>query len=110
MVFGEQNQYQIASSIGVSLPSYQALMVGHANECRNNQCGQIKEETLLEKIKKNLCLNIGDVISLVDSDENGHLNDYPGYIKTLRTYDNTWSRLSKHLRQWINMELRLLSL
>ena len=176
MVFGEQNQYQIASSIGVSLPSYQALMVGHANECRNNQCGQIKEETFLEKIKKNLRLNIGDVavfgswegmknsvaqdseqilevifpeikndkylspeilllqnnamldlptwkesrkdkytfemalqylkkkcprllyISLVDSDENGHLNDYPGYIKTLRTYDQYLEQIIKTLK------------
>ena len=176
MVLGEKNQYHIASAVGVSLPSYQALMVGHATECRNNQCGKIKEDSFLEKIKKNLHLSVRDVavfaswegmknsvaqdseqilevifpeirndnylspeilllqknamvdlpawkesrkdkytfemalhylknkcprllyISLVDSDENGHLNDYPGYVKTLRTYDQYLEQIIKTLK------------
>ena len=37
-------------------------------------------------------------ISLVDSDENGHLNDYPGYVKTLRTYDQYLGQIIKTLK------------
>ena len=66
MVLGEKNQYHIASAVGVSLPSYQALMVGHATECRNNQCGKIKEDSFLEKIKKNLHLSVSDVLLVLN--------------------------------------------
>lgn len=165
VVLGEKKNYQIASSFAISLPSYQALMTGHATDCRNNHCGAVKEETVLEKVKRKLNLNSSEVaafaswegmmssvamdstqitraiypevredelfdkemiriqqkamgdlpawkesrkdeytfrlgmdylkkhcprllyISLVDSDEYGHADDYPGYVKSIRTYD-----------------------
>jgi membrane-anchored protein YejM (alkaline phosphatase superfamily) len=165
VVLGEKENYQIASSVAISLPSYQAIMTGHATDCRNNHCGTVKEETVLEKVKRKLNLNpsevaafaswegmmssvamdstqitraiypeiredelfdkemiriqqkaMGDLpiwkesrkdeytfrlgmdylkkncprllyISLVDSDEYGHADDYKGYVNSIKTYD-----------------------
>lgn len=165
VVLGERDNYRIASSVAISLPSYQAIMSGHATDCRNNSCGSIKEETVLEKIRQKLDLPVSDVaafaswkglqdavakdasqitravypevredslfdknmieiqkkamtdlpsweesrkdeytfklgmeylkkhcprvmyLSLVDSDEYGHANDYPGYVRTMKKYD-----------------------
>ena len=165
VVLGEDENYRIASSVAISLPSYQAIFSGHATDCRNNSCGLIKEETFLENIRQKLKLPVSDVaafaswqglqsavaldsskitravypeiredslfdqsmidiqkkamtdlpqwsesrkdeytfqlamnylkkncprvmyVSLVDSDENGHANDYPGYVRTMKRYD-----------------------
>jgi hypothetical protein len=177
MVLGRNQTYQIASSVSVSLPSYQALMLGHATDCKNNHCGPVKEETFLEKIRRELNLSTQEVasfaswegmmdavakdanqitrfiypeiknedfldpaitllqtkamtdlpswkesrkdhytfemglqylrkhcprvlyLSLVDSDEYGHNDDYPGYIKSLRTYDTYLHRLISTLKE-----------
>lgn len=165
VVLGEDENYRIASSVAISLPSYQAIFSGHATECRNNSCGPIKEETFLEKIRTKLNLPVSDVaafaswqglqnavavdasrithaiypqiredslfdssmieiqkkamtdlpkwpesrkdeytfqlamrylkkncprvmyLSLVDSDEYGHADDYPGYVRVMKKYD-----------------------
>jgi hypothetical protein len=165
LVFGKNGGYRIASDVAISLPSYQALMTGHSTHCQNNQCGRVKEETVLESVRRELHLKKSEVavfgswkgmknstaqsarsifrsiypdfkpysgdrtlrklrnasvfdrpewagsrkdhytwdmgmhylknycprvlyISLVDSDEYGHEGDYPGYVRSLRTYDS----------------------
>ena len=177
MVLGKKQTYQIASPVSVSLPSYQALMLGHATDCKNNHCGPVKEETVLEKIRRELNLSTQEVaafaswegmmdavakdsaqitrmiypemksedfldpeiarlqaqsmtdlptwkesrkdhytfemgmhylkkhcprilyVSLVDSDEYGHNDNYPGYINSIRTYDGYLNRLISTLQQ-----------
>lgn len=176
VVLGEKDNYQIASSLAISLPSYQAIMTGHATDCRNNHCGPVKEETLLENVKRKLNLNPSEVaafaswegmklsvamdaaqitrgiypdvredelfdesmikiqqkamsdlpawkesrkdeytfklsmdylkkhcprllyISLVDSDEYGHADDYAGYVKSLTTYDDYLDQIITRLK------------
>ena len=61
VIFGATQQYQIASHVSVSLPSYQALFTGHANSCRDNHCGKIQENTFLETIAQTLKLPAKDV-------------------------------------------------
>ena len=61
MILGIGDRYQIASSIAVSLPSYQALMVGHATDCKNNSCAKINEISVLESVRQALDLPKKDV-------------------------------------------------
>ena len=92
IVLGKRKGYKIASSIAISLPSYQALMVGHATKCRNNKCGAIQEETVLESIRSNLQLPRKDVavfaswtkiLSAVASDTNQITHGvYPGSLES----------------------------
>ncbi len=166
MVLGAHKNYKIASSVAVSLPSYQALMLGRATACKDNHCPPVQQETVLEHVKRSMGLEKKEVaafasweglssavamnkdqithgifpdifnderadasmvslqqkalldlpswkesrkdkytfelgmeylkkhcprllyISLVDSDEYGHAKDYPGYVNSLRTYDD----------------------
>jgi len=174
IIFGSSDHYQIASHVSVSLPSYQALFTGHANDCKDNHCGTIQEKTFLETIAQTLKLPAKDVaafasweglkfavasdaskiteviypeivnfpkdpvlmnlqhqamkdlptwhesrkdqytfemgmhylknycprilyLSLVDSDEYGHIGDYPGYVKSLRTYDSYLEKIIQTL-------------
>ncbi|MBA2403309.1 MAG: sulfatase-like hydrolase/transferase [Bdellovibrionales bacterium] len=60
-VLGGGNRYRIASKIAISLPSYQALMVGRATNCKNNGCESIKEESVLENVRSSLKLAKKDV-------------------------------------------------
>lgn len=68
MVLGSGKRHKIASSIAISLPSYQALMAGHATPCRNNGCGPIKEETVLEAIRRTLNLDKKEVAAFASWD------------------------------------------
>jgi hypothetical protein len=61
MVLGGKDRYKIASSIAISLPSYQALMVGHATACKNNSCGGLNEVSVLENVRSSLDLPKKDV-------------------------------------------------
>ena len=61
VVLGKYGGYKIGSKIAISLPSYQALMVGHATPCMNNSCEDIKEETVLESVRSGLNLPKKDV-------------------------------------------------
>jgi hypothetical protein len=61
VVFGKNGSYRIASDVAVSLPSYQALMTGHSTHCQNNQCGRVKEETVLEAVRRELDLKKSEV-------------------------------------------------
>ena len=61
LVFGKNGGYRIASDVAVSLPSYQALMTGHSTHCQNNQCGRVKEETVLEVVRRELGLKKSEV-------------------------------------------------
>jgi hypothetical protein len=61
LVFGKFGGYRIASDVAISLPSYQALMTGHSTHCQNNQCGRVKEETVLESVKRELGLKKSEV-------------------------------------------------
>jgi hypothetical protein len=166
LVLGGNSRYTIGSKVSVSLPSYQAIFLGKPTECRKNGCESVQEETVLERIKRELPLEKKDVaafaswnrliaaiaknpsnithgiypeifddgtndqimkkiqadamadlpdwsgsrkdqytfalahhylkkhcprflyISLVDSDENGHAGNYPGYVRALRRYDD----------------------
>lgn len=175
LVLGGLGRYRIASSIAISLPSYQALMAGHPTGCRGNSCGRIDETTVLEAVRESLDLpkskvavfaswegisrafardpdqvthgiypeifddGTGDLemarlqqqslidlpgwggsrkdeytfrmgmhylktrcprllyISLVDSDEFGHQRNYPGYIRSLKTYDRYLDELIRTL-------------
>ena len=172
MILGKNRNHKIASNIAISLPSYQALMVGHATDCKKNNCASITETSVLENVKASLDLDKKDVavfaswnriaaaaavdlnqithgiypeiypeesmreiqeqamndlphwsgsrkdkytfalgmqylkthcprllyISLVDSDEFGHEGDYPGYVKSLRTYDEYLDTLLTELK------------
>ena len=177
VVLGHKESHTIASQVAISLPSYQAIMTGHATDCRNNSCGQVKEDTIFDRLQKELKLSekdlaifaswqgmkfsvsksprdhqlfiypdivkseslpkgilelqekaMGDLpawkesrkdhytfemgieylekfcprvlyISLVDSDEFGHANDYPGYINSLKIYDGYIDRLISTLNK-----------
>jgi hypothetical protein len=177
VVLGHKNGHKIASQVAISLPSYQAIMTGHATECRNNHCGQVKEETIFDRLQAELKLPEKDLavfaswqgmkfsvakdpqnhqlfiypdmvkkdslpkdildlqekamsdlplwkesrkdhytfemgmgylekfcprvlyISLVDSDEFGHADDYPGYINSLKIYDDYIDRLITSLKK-----------
>jgi hypothetical protein len=61
VVLGGLGRYKIASKIAISLPSYQALMAGHATPCEGNGCGPIRETTVLEQVRRNLALPKSDV-------------------------------------------------
>jgi hypothetical protein len=61
LVFGKNGGYRIASDVAISLPSYQALMTGHSTHCQNNQCGRVKEETVLEAVRRELKLKKSEV-------------------------------------------------
>lgn len=61
LILGGNNRYMIGSKVSVSLPSYQAMMVGKQTDCRKNNCSAVSEETLLESIRKNLKLEKKDV-------------------------------------------------
>lgn len=61
IVLGGNNRYMIGSKVSVSLPSYQAIMVGKPTKCRKNNCDSVKEETLLENIRNKLKLEKKDV-------------------------------------------------
>ncbi len=61
LVFGKNGGYRIASDVAVSLPSYQALMTGHSTHCQNNHCGRVKEETVLEAVRRELDLKKSEV-------------------------------------------------
>jgi hypothetical protein len=166
VVLGGNSRYTIGSKVSVSLPSYQAIFLGKPTECKKNGCESVQEETVLERIKRELKLEKKEVaafaswnrivaaiakdpsiishgiypeifddqtndpemkkiqadgmsdlpewsgsrkdkytfalahhylkkhcprvlyISLVDSDENGHAGNYPGYVRALRSYDD----------------------
>ena len=171
-----RNNYSISSDIAVSLPSYQALMAGKSTGCMNNSCDLIKEETVFDRIQKELKLEKKSVaafasweglsravssdpskmntfiypdisvmdkdeelqklqeksmndlphwkgsrkdsytwkmanhylktycprllfVSLVDSDEYGHENNYPAYVKSLRDYDQQLDDLIKNVKE-----------
>ena len=175
LVLGGNSRYTIGSKVSISLPSYQAIMMGKQTDCKNNGCESVKEETVLERIKREAALDKKDVavfaswdriiaaiakdpsnithgihpeifddgtndpvmkqlqidssldlpewhgsrkdkytfalahhylkkhcprvlyISLVDSDEFGHSKNYPGYVRSLRTYDEYLKTLVKTL-------------
>jgi hypothetical protein len=61
IVLGKNNHYRIGSRIGMSLPSYQAMMLGEDTECRNNRCGPIAKPSVLEHIQSQLNLKKEDV-------------------------------------------------
>ena len=166
LVLGGNSRYTIGSKVSVSLPSYQAIFLGKPTECMKNGCESVQEETVLERIRRELKLEKKDVaafaswnriiaaiakdpstishgifpqvfddgtndpemkkiqaeglsdlpewsgsrkdkytfalahhylkkhcprvlyISLVDSDEYGHEGKYPGYVRSLRSYDD----------------------
>lgn len=61
IVFGGRNRYRIGSDVAVSLPSYQAIMMGKSTGCRKNNCDSVKEETLMESLRHKLKLEKKDV-------------------------------------------------
>lgn len=61
VVLGGNGRYKIGSKVSVSLPSYQAIMMGKPTSCRKNNCAPVSEETVLEKIRTNLKLDKKDV-------------------------------------------------
>lgn len=61
LVLGGNNRYMIGSRVSVSLPSYQAIMVGKPTECRKNNCEAVTEETLPESLRTNLKLDKKDI-------------------------------------------------
>lgn len=61
MVLGNNRNYRIGSDIAISLPSYQAIMTGKDTPCQNNGCDSITDESVLEKIKRDLNLEKKDV-------------------------------------------------
>lgn len=61
LVLGGNNRYMIGSKVSVSLPSYQAIMMGKATDCRKNNCAAVSEETLPESLISNLKLDKKDV-------------------------------------------------
>ena len=60
-VFGGGSRYQIGSKIARSLPSYQAIMVGHPTNCMNNKCDSIQEVSVLENVREFLNLEKKDI-------------------------------------------------
>lgn len=60
-VLGGGRRYRIGSKIAISLPSYQALMVGRATSCKNNGCAAITEDSVLENVRASLNLPKKDV-------------------------------------------------
>lgn len=61
LILGGNNRFKIGSSVAVSLPSYQAMMVGRATSCRKNNCPSVEEETVLEKVRRELDLDKKEV-------------------------------------------------
>jgi hypothetical protein len=61
VVFGGGNRYRIGSDIAISLPSYQAIMVGHPTPCKKNNCESIKEISVLENVRASLKLEKKDI-------------------------------------------------
>ena len=61
MVLGGGNRYRIGSDIAISLPSYQAITTGHPTPCRNNGCAAITDESVFERVRKDLDLPKKDV-------------------------------------------------
>ena len=61
LVLGGNNRYMIGSKVSVSLPSYQAIMVGKPTPCRKNNCEAVSGETLPESLRANLKLEKKDV-------------------------------------------------
>lgn len=61
LVLGGNNRYLIGSEVAVSLPSYQAIMVGKPTSCRKNICEAVSEETLMDSIKTKLNLDKKEV-------------------------------------------------
>lgn len=61
LVLGGNNRYMIGSKVAVSLPSYQAIMVGKPTDCKKNNCAAVTEETLPESLRSNLKLEKKDV-------------------------------------------------
>lgn len=53
---GVTGRYKINSDVAISLPSYQGMMIGKDTICRNNGCERIAEESLPERLKKELHL------------------------------------------------------
>lgn len=60
-VLGGKRRYRIGSNIAISLPSYQAIMVGHPTSCMKNNCEAIKEDSVLERVRAQLSLPKKDV-------------------------------------------------
>ena len=58
-LFGDPAQnssVEVGSAAPVSLPSYQALALGRATSCADNDCPQIAEETVFESVARQLAL------------------------------------------------------
>lgn len=172
---GFGGRYKINSKVAVSLPSYQAMMLGKSTDCKSNGCDRISEISLPERIQRELSLSENELaifaswsgisraiesgeesltssigvegfddgtndsifrelsnaattdipkwsgakkdkytiemalhylekhcprflyLSLDDSDEYGHLKDYPNYVKSLSSYDDLIDRIIKKL-------------
>ncbi len=62
MILGGQGRYRIGSLTAVSLPSYQALMLGQPTACtKNKNCPDINQPSVLENIQTNLKLDKKDL-------------------------------------------------
>ncbi|MFN8370362.1 MAG: alkaline phosphatase family protein [Bacteriovoracaceae bacterium] len=64
LVLGDKNKgsmIRTGNPVNISLPEYQALMSGVITPCQGNGCSQIKEETFMEKIQKDLDLKFYDI-------------------------------------------------
>lgn len=48
---GAVGNIRLSNPHGVSLPAYQAILAGRAQPCRDNHCGRVRAETLLERVR-----------------------------------------------------------
>lgn len=61
MVLGGNGRYKIGSKVAVSLPSYQALMLGKPTDCVKNNCQSVQEPSVLENVREKLELKKEEV-------------------------------------------------